>query len=440
MADIFVHTAGSNTSPYDTWAKAATALANVAAVDAASDRILIDSTNSESVATISYTAPGAAATPNQILSCTPSGGAGIGALAAGAVFTTTGTTTIFSGCAYVYGVTIRNSSASSNGITIGQTNGVLQHWDTCSFEHTGAGGSSIIEIGSVTAGGGGRVVLNNCTFKLGATGQRIYVSGEVVIRGGSWLSGGTTPVNIFGCSSSNRGASLLVEGFDFSNLAATVNLMQGQGGTSTVFRDCKLPASWTGVPVTSALIQPGQRVALWNCGNGGTTHRVWVVDYQYTLIAETVVVKTGGAQDDATPISWKMTTTANVAYGSGEGVSPDMLINNTTTGSAKTITVDIIHDSVTNLTDAEVWLQVEYLGTSGQAIGSVITDAKSSVIATAADQTASGATWTTTGLTNPNKQKLEVTLTPQQKGYFICRVCCAKASKTIYIDPKPVVT
>jgi hypothetical protein len=57
-------------------------------------------------------------------------------------------------------------------------------------------------------------------------------------------------------------------------------------------------------------------------------------------------------------------------------------------------------------------------------------------LTTPAAQTASTATWTTTGLTTPNTQKLEVTFTPQKKGLVQARVVLAKASKTIYVDSK----
>ena len=38
-------------------------------------------------------------------------------------------------------------------------------------------------------------------------------------------------------------------------------------------------------------------------------------------------------------------------------------------------------------------------------------------------------------MSNPNKQKLSVTFTPQQIGTIKCRVCLAKTSKTVYVDP-----
>jgi hypothetical protein len=120
---------------------------------------------------------------------------------------------------------------------------------------------------------------------------------------------------------------------------------------------------------------------------------------------------------------------------------------NDTTGVAKTVTVEFVHD--TNVAagqgagtsfafrDDEIWLEVEYLGASGSPLGTIIRDVKATPLTTAADQTSSSVGWTTTGMTTPVKQKLvSASFTPQQKGYIQCRVYVAKASKTIYVDPK----
>jgi hypothetical protein len=65
-----------------------------------------------------------------------------------------------------------------------------------------------------------------------------------------------------------------------------------------------------------------------------------------------------------------------------------------------------------------------------------IDDAMADVLATAASQASSSATWTTTGMSNANKQQLSVTFTPQEKGLIIARVCVAKSSYTLYVDPE----
>ena len=170
---------------------------------------------------------------------------------------------------------------------------------------------------------------------------------------------------------------------------------------------------------------------------------MWVEDYAGNVKDESTIVKTGGASDDGSAtISWKMTSVANTEYPIHVLRSPEIWVPNIATGSAKTLTVEFVHD--TNVAagqgagasfafqDDEVWLEVSYQGTSGFPLAVLASDAKANVLATAADQTSSSATWTPTGLV---KQSLSVTFTPQEKGVFIARICVGKASKTIYVDP-----
>ena len=63
-------------------------------------------------------------------------------------------------------------------------------------------------------------------------------------------------------------------------------------------------------------------------------------------------------------------------------------------------------------------------------------DAAASYLSSAADQESSGETWDTTGMTNPNKQRLAVSITPREEGVIHATVRLAKASKTVYVCPK----
>jgi hypothetical protein len=156
--------------------------------------------------------------------------------------------------------------------------------------------------------------------------------------------------------------------------------------------------------------------------------------YEGDVYSETTIVRTGGASNGTTPLSHKLVSSAARKF-TAPLYGPDLVIWNAAVGSAKTATVEIVHDSVTNLTDAEVWLEVEYLGTSGFPMSLFASDRKADILATAADQTDSSEAWTTTGLTNPNTQKLSVTFTPQEIGVVRARVVLAKASATVYVDP-----
>jgi hypothetical protein len=256
--------------------------------------------------------------------------------------------------------------------------------------------------------------------------------------GGSIITGSSAPTTLFQLASD--GIDMLIDGVDLSNLGTGTDLFDGTptssgGGASIVIRNCQLPASWTGTLFDAAPSAINLRAEMYNCDSGDTNYKIWIEDYFGSLRDETTIIKTGGASDGTTGLSWNITTTANAEFPHQPFESHEIVKWNETTGSAITVTVDIIHDSVTNIQNDEIWLEVQYLGTSGVPLGSFISDRAANILATPADQTDSSSTWTTTGLTNPNTQQLNVTFTPQEKGFIHAKVCLAVASKTVYVDP-----
>jgi len=452
MADIFLNSVdGNDADDGSTWALAKLTIATgIAGIDTTDQRIVIDSSHAETAASITYTCPGTPAAPNQLLSVTQTGASGISALTAGATFTANSGSTglTFNGSYYGYGLKFIVSTTSSTGLNIGGASGNVVTLDTCDLHYTGSGASGSIALGAGVSGGGGKVTLNNCNFKFGATGQRVSYVSEVEINGGAWAGTGTlNPTAIFTpLTGGGRGSKLTVSGFDFSSLNAAINLIgTGQGGSTAVFRNCKLPSSWTGAPIADASLVSGQRVEVHNCDSGDTNYVLWVKCYEGSINHNTAIRNDAGATDGTTRLSWKMSSTANVKYPCSGLISPEIVKWNETTGSAITVTVEFVHDTnvaagqgagtSSRFRDDEVWLEIQYLGTSGVPLSLFADDAAATVITTAADQTDSSVTWTTTGLTTPQKQKMSVPFTPQEKGFIIARVVLAAASKTIYVDP-----
>jgi hypothetical protein len=119
------------------------------------------------------------------------------------------------------------------------------------------------------------------------------------------------------------------------------------------------------------------------------------------------------------------------------------------TGS-KTFDLYITNDTA-DFTDAEVWIEVEYLGTVDEAQSNLATDwrhyptGSNYITTTAAAQTDdTSSTWNGTGPSFTYKQKLSVTATVNETGQFRARVACAVAnvasSRYFYVDPKVTVT
>lgn len=437
MANIYVRsTDGNDADDGSTWALAKATIAGAMAIDVAGDTIWVSQNHSEAGGAINISCAGTQATPSRIL-CANDAAEPPTALATGATIDATGNISCF-GSYYCYGLTFL-----CDAIIHLQAAGAVSSrnvYEQCSFQCTGGGSSSNIFTSSANNAIFSTELID-CTIKFDATGERVFVYGDCEIRGGSVLAGSVTPGQVFAFPEDRTAGRLVCSGFDFSNFASTLVLAGTSGlcaGTMT-FRDCKLPAAWSGSLTNGSPTGMGQRFEMHNCDSGDTNYRLWVVDYSGTILEETTIVRTGGASDGTTALAWKMVTTANAEYPLVALRSPEVAVWNDSVGSSKTVTIEIITDNVT-LKDDECWLEVMYLGTSGAPLGTWIDDAKADVLASAADQTSSSETWTTTGLTTPVKQKLSVTFTPQEKGFIHARVVLAKPSTTVYVDPKLTVS
>jgi hypothetical protein len=281
---------------------------------------------------------------------------------------------------------------------------------------------------------------DSCRFKTGNVQTRLLLGGFVRMTDVSFISGSSTPIGWI-TSLSGSPIDAVIENGDFSALSTgAMNLVLG-GATGNmtgqvIFRNIRMPSSWSGGLASASFTSLGFRAEMHNVDSGDTNYTIKTAEYAGSLSQETGIVRTGGASDGVTTLAWKMTTTGNCTFHGARFMSPEIHRRVTAIGSPITLTVEILHDSTTNLKDDEVWLDVKYLGDSGFPTGLTQRDVKTDLLATGVDQAASGATWTTTGLTNPNKQKLEVTFTPQEAGYIIAKVCMGKAGYSIYVDPK----
>lgn len=432
MANIYVRsTDGSDADNGSTWALAKATLAGAAGIDAAGDTVWVSQSHAQSGSTFGNMFwAGTIAAPIRIL-CGNDAAEPPTALATGATCTATGTsggTVNTTGAAnYIYGITFIATSTSSPVLAVGSTSAGDCRYESCNFRLDGNGTGPRISLA------GGNSIFSNCGFKFANASQGISaLAGQIIIRGGSLLSGGTSPTAF--CFGTGIG-EVVFEGFDLSNADAAINLVSsvGNSGSHIAFRNCKLPASWSGVLATGTF-GLGERYELHNTDATSTNYRLWVKTGTGDVTHETTLVRTGGASDGTTPIAWKHVTSANALW-PYPLFGPEIVQWNEITGSSITATIEVLHDSATALKDSEIWIEVQYLSASGTPLGTFINDGSADILATGTDQTSSSATWTTTGMSNPNTQKLSVTFTPQMKGFIHARVMVAKASYTVYVDP-----
>jgi len=432
-------TDGSDADGGTTWALAKATLTGVAAIDTVGDEIWVSQSHAESTAAaITFDWAGTAASPTHVM-CGNDAAEPPTALATTASVTTTGNSAIniSSGAdfLYVYGINFHSGSGAVGAASInGDSTAAMRVFENCNFDLATTDASSRIALSNVFQG---YTEIRNCGFQFSSASQGLTFDGWVHIIGGSILA--DTAITLFAATVTNI-PNYLIDGFDFTNAAATLNIGASTAANIRVtLRNCKMPASWSG-SVNSSTPGQGSVWELYNCDSADTNYRLEKKTQFGSVTHETTDIRTGGATDGTTGISWKMVSNADSEWNHQTLDSPEIVQWNETTGSAITATIEILHDSLTNVTDRNVWIDVQYLGTSGRPLSLFINDAAANYITTAADQTASSATWTTTGLTNPNKQKLNVTFTPQEKGFIHATVRLALASKTVYVDPLITIT
>jgi len=436
VPDYYVRsTDGNNADSGATWALAKADLQTP--TWAAGDRIFVSQAHAQTTgATINIALNGTRAAPTQIICANDSAEPPTAVADTATVYTTGAFAISFTGSGYIYGIQFRAGSGASNvTLTVGNSGDAFQIFENCLLENGSTGGSGFaVSFGFSSSALGSYAELINCDLKFNSAASSLrVVNGWAKWRGGA-LIGTTLTAKVVEFGVSGRGGIMEFDGVDLSNCGSSINLVEFDQGTNrAIFKNCKLPASWSGVLAANYYV--GCQVEMYNCDSGDTNYRLWIENFAGSTKSETVVVRTGGASDGTTALSWRMATNADAEYPAVVLHAPEIVVWNDVTGSAITVTLEVITDNVT-LTDAEAWIEVQYLGTSGFPLGVFVTDAKADVLATAANQTTSTESWTTTGLTTPVKQKLSVTFTPQEKGFVHIVPCLAKAGTTMYVCPK----
>lgn len=438
MAVIYLRsTDGSDSDDGSTWALAKATLAAALTAAGAGGTVYVSQAHAETQASVmTLASPGTAGAITNVI-CVNDSATPPTTLATTATVSTTGASSItINGCMYCYGVTFRFGSATNSAIVyLGGTAYVTQIFEACVMAFGTSYSPAMIRLGGASSVGYDTLIafintvvsfastsqtlsMRSCDFRWSKTPSAIAGSVPTVLLTPSSLSTGVAKINGVDLSSLGSGKSLVA-----ANVSANVDFS---------FANCELGSS---VSVLSGAItdQGGVSVSVDNCDSSDTNYRMEHYKYQGSIKSETSKIRSGGASDGTTPISWNMTSLAGASFVSPLE-SPPISIWNETTGSSKTVMVEIAQDNAaTALNNDEIWIEVEYLGTSGYPISSIASDRKSNILSSAVAQTTSSATWD--NMTSPTKQKLEVSFTPQEKGLFTARVMLAKPSVTVYVDP-----
>ena len=441
MAVYFCDDGGSNTSPYDTWAKAATSInALDAAVAFASGDIVYfgHDHNCQAVNAASLTITGpTSGLPVIFISATtgsnpPAYQKGTGTQ----IDTTEGATfdVTLDGSFSLYGILIKSGR---HILTVNDPD-ELFYSENCTFA---PGPTGYVETDALNAA---TKVFKNLIVDLSQDGTTDR-STSVFLHNGpphvlfnrlSFVNAGFRTGVIFQCGAA-AGAPLEISGADFSGFtnATTCELFTGETGNQPILTNCKTASSFTLVNATAPNV--GVRIALTNVGPADDPTSLRLHTYFGDIVSSTLIYRSGGATIEGIANSWLVTTRATCnEYAPFH--SPWIYGVVSSTGS-KNFDLYVTNDTG-DFTDAQAWLEVEYLATSDSPLWTLASDQRATITTTAANQdddTAS--TWNGSGPAFTFKQRLRVTATVGETGQFRARVVTGVASiassRNFCVDP-----
>jgi hypothetical protein len=345
-----------------------------------------------------------------------------------------------SGGIYVYGISFLAGVGSNGLVNIIMTGlNASYYFDACLFKIASTATASCL----IQCGASSIVLWNNCTVYFGNASNYIDV-GTISFTwqntGPILASGSVIPTGLLAQSANARLCNLVLEALDLGQLTGALD-RQGavfEMGTWLV-KDCKLNAAMT-VPAPQAY---GQTTQLVRSDSGATNYKSSRYAFEGIQTTETSITRVGGATDGVTPSSDKMATTANAQWLRPFTAMP-LAIWNETTGANVTVTVyGTVNAGALPFND-EIWMEVEYLGSSSSPLGTIVTTTKASVLAANAAVASDGSTWNGGGSgAGWSPFKLTALLSSPQlamKGFIYITIKAAKASTTYYIDPLPALT
>jgi len=251
-------------------------------------------------------------------------------------------------------------------------------------------------------------------------------------RPGSIAATGTVPATLLFAGGNCNGGPLTIKDCDLSALSGTLVATGGtQANCEIYFNNCKLNP---GATVCATLADGNSfRVEVNNSDDGNTNYRYSYDTYWGKIAHETTIVRTGGATDGTTALSWNMTSSARAKY-IYPLFSREIAQWQNTSGTSKTASIYLTTDATLN--DNDFWAELEYPTDSSTPLGATVSS-KMAWFGTPAELTSDGSTWA--GTAKAKKYRIDLAFTPRQKGPVKVRLFMAKASTTVYVDPLLVI-
>lgn len=436
MATYYIYSGAAGGGTGADWANAFTTMATAINGKAAGDVFYVAHDHSETTAAaVTITSPGTEANPCKIYCVDRAGSVPpVSAdLRTTAQVACTGNNNMsLAGSASCYGIIFAPGTSTNNAsVTVSSTTGRTWRLVNCALRLGGNASTPRIHLGA--AGGNTQVVLENTTLQFAHINQQVNCNARIIWRNTpSVITGATIPTVLLNMA---NGGNLFAEGVDFSAVTTGKSMFTSAAtsNSNAVLKDCKLGAGnlLDGTPSAFG----GIDLAVFRSDASSANYKFERHNAAGSQTVETTIVRTDGATDGTTPVAVKIVTTANSRWEFPFECLP-ISIWNDTTGAAITVTLQGIWGGGAVPLNDDIWMDVEYLGTSGFPLAVKATCSKADGLTTGSNLPAGSGTWG--GSTT--KFALAATFTPQIKGPLTIYVNAAKASSTFYIDPKPVIT
>jgi hypothetical protein len=472
MATYWVKSGTGGTDAGTSWANAAESIPGLMAAQAIAggDTIYVHNTHAYNAgAAITWTLPETGTGLVQVI-CVDGGdvtGASlvdgtVGNLTTGATEETGGnfgftvnTATSQAAKLYIFGMTIAVGSGSNQAsaiITLGNVFGELE-LEACNIQSKGTRTGGVLALGGATSH---NQIFRNCTFKYGNTAQTTAVgNGRYEFYNCSIDSSGSAPTSFLNVSSA-RGGIVYCSSCDWS-VATNVFTNTVSGPHKVYMNNCVIGTPTTGTHVGYA----GASYEFHACtaadgSNGADILSYYLEDYEGVIEDDqTVYLTTGsaqGEQDDGTDTPYSLKMTPSAACAPASPLYTPWIYQLVGSTGAKTVTLKVAHTESAVLTDADIFMEVEYMGEPGatgtQRVANspqsqleidddanIIAPIYRDIITAGTNRTDTSVAWT--GIASEKTHTLTASVTCDEVGYIRCRVGLTKdTTNPVYIDPK----
>lgn len=277
--------------------------------------------------------------------------------------------------------------------------------------------------------------LRNCSFTFTSSNQYIVLfnNDRINFIACTFAASGSSPASLFEGSFASIIGLCTVSDSDLSNITGNLVGSSSSVSMNIIFENCKIASGVNPNAISWASTTSSGEVKMHNCDSAGTNYRYYDNNYLGTVVQETTIVRSGGATNGTTPISWNITTNSAPTFlrSFATDGTKEMAQWNNVSGTPQTATIYLT--SNTALDNSKIWLEIEYPSSLSSPLGATVST-KMAIFGTPVSLTSDTSTWGGSALTN----KYSITtpsFTPQMVGPIKARIYVAVPSATIYVDP-----